>query len=583
MIQPEFKPLIDVLSGKLFSIPEYQRHYSWTRKQRIDLFRDILKLMDARKIYEDRVHFMATIVCLKTHDRQQVGSNSFYVYEVVDGQQRLTTLIILLKAISLRLGAESQIDEEKELNKLLVKDDGRLLILQNNHDNRMLLRNYLQYGTVPLLEDIKTAADANINEAIKDCTRFVNSPTMNTIGLLSLVKNYLYFIFQYLEDKGAVYTIFEVLNSRGLEVDWLDKCKSMLMGLLYEHSGNVDDGTFEQHLIELHRYWSDIYTEIGLQSIHGQEIIRFAATLQQDGFAGRPISAEAAVEYFREDCMKSGARNQIIKNIKENTIWLKKVTSALSTLYKDNRRNAVTEITQARLMAISIMLRTDLVESDRNKLLEQWERTTFRIYGLLDNDARVKVGDFVRVSKAIFKEKSLPLDTLKNMVYEIGKEFPIEAAINALRTKDCYTGWQRKLRYFFYRYDEYLSLKMRRQINEADWSTIWRSNVNDSIEHILPQDRSKNCWSSVFDDDLQKRLVNTIGNLCLLSQPLNSSGRNNCFAQKVEIYKRTNLLSNQNILTMTNGESRVRWESDDILFRTEQLLAFAKEQWRDLD
>jgi len=71
MIQPEFKPLVDILSGKLFSIPEYQRHYSWTKKQRIDLFRDILKLLKARETYEDRVHFMATIVCLKTHEKQQ--------------------------------------------------------------------------------------------------------------------------------------------------------------------------------------------------------------------------------------------------------------------------------------------------------------------------------------------------------------------------------------------------------------------------------------------------------------------------------------------------------------------------------
>lgn len=329
MIQPEFKPLIDILSGKLFCIPEYQRHYSWEKKQRIDLFRDILKLHSARKTYEDRVHFMATVVCLKTHDREQVGSNSFFVYEVVDGQQRLTTLIILLKAISIRLKNEKQVDEERELNKLLVKDDGRLLILQNNHDNRMLLRNYLKEGLKPSLTDIKTTADENINQAIIECEKFVNSPSLDAISLLALIKNYLYFIFQSLEDKGAVYTIFEVLNSRGLEVDWLDKCKSMLMGLLYEYSANMENGIFEQHLKTLHGYWSNIYTEIGLQSIHGREIIRFAATLRQENFAGRPISAEDALEFFRDDCIKSKAPNQIIRDIEENTIWLKQVTTSL--------------------------------------------------------------------------------------------------------------------------------------------------------------------------------------------------------------------------------------------------------------
>ena len=51
------------------------------------------------------------------------------------------------------------------------------------------------------------------------------------LNLLKTVKNRLDFIFYVLEDEGAVYTVFEVLNSRGLAVAWMDKCKSMLMGI----------------------------------------------------------------------------------------------------------------------------------------------------------------------------------------------------------------------------------------------------------------------------------------------------------------------------------------------------------------
>lgn len=582
MIQPEFKPLVDILSGKLFSIPEYQRHYSWTRKQRIDLFNDILKLLKARGVYEDRVHFMATIVCLKTHEKQQVGSNSFFIYEVVDGQQRLTTLIILLKAIAKRLNSEQQLDEEKELNKMLIKDDGRLIILQNNHDNRMLLRNYLKDGSIPNESDIKTIADENINQAIKDCEKFVNSPSLDIISLLSLVKNYLYFIFQSLEDKGAVYTIFEVLNSRGLEVDWLDKCKSMLMGLLYEYSLGLDNTVFEQHLKSLHSYWSNIYAEIGLQSISGQEIIRFAATLKEENIAGRPISAEAALEFFRESSTKSNSANIVIKAVEEYTIWLKQVTSALSKLYKDKRRNAVTEVTQARLMAVSIMLREGLSDEERNRLLEQWEKTTFRIYGLLDNDARVKVGDYVRVSKLIFKNDSISVNKLTRKIAEIGDEFSIDNAAIALETKDCYTSWQKKLRYFFYRYEEYLAKKKNVQIDELAWNIIWKSNLNETIEHILPQDISKQCWSSRYSESEHKEFLNTIGNLCLLSHPLNSEGKNNCFGFKLDIYKKTNLLANKAVVDNLDGTEKGDWTSKDIKLRTQELISFAKEEWKDL-
>jgi uncharacterized protein with ParB-like and HNH nuclease domain len=221
MIQPEFKSLSVILSDKLFRIPEYQRHYSWQKKPRNELFEDIRKLHKAREKYEDRTHFMATIVCLKTKEKQPVGSNTFYIYDVVDGQQRLTTLIILLKAISIKLTDENQVDEARELDKLLVKDDARLIILQNNHDNRDILRNYLKNGQKPEANSIKTTADKNISQAIKECGIFVNFYA-ETVSLLALIKNHLYFIFQSLEDKGAVYTIFEVLNSRGLDVDWLD-------------------------------------------------------------------------------------------------------------------------------------------------------------------------------------------------------------------------------------------------------------------------------------------------------------------------------------------------------------------------
>ncbi|MSP26951.1 MAG: DUF262 domain-containing protein [Methylococcales bacterium] len=73
MIQPEFKSLITILNDKIFRIPEYQRHYSWQSKQRNDLFDDIKKLETAQQKYDDRIHFMATIVCLKTKDKQKVG------------------------------------------------------------------------------------------------------------------------------------------------------------------------------------------------------------------------------------------------------------------------------------------------------------------------------------------------------------------------------------------------------------------------------------------------------------------------------------------------------------------------------
>jgi len=554
MIQPEFKPLIVILSDKLFRIPEYQRHYSWQSRQRHELFEDIKKLELAREKYDERTHFMATIVCLKTKDKEQVGSNTFYIYDVVDGQQRLTTLVILLKSISLKLESEQQLDEAKELNKLLVKDDGRLIILQNNHDNRLILRNYLKDGKKPEVSSIKTTADKNISQAIKDCEKFVTAHP-NAVNLLALVKNYLYFIFQSLEDKGAVYTIFEVLNSRGLDVDWLDKCKSLLMGLLYEYASSPESNDlFSQHLNELHGYWSDIYREIGLQNIPGHEIIRFAATLKEESGAGRPLSAEDTLEFFKNDCVKLSGNDLIINKIIENTVWLKEITSCLSKLYADKRRNAVTDITQARLLAVAIMLRKDLREEERDRLLEQWERTSFKIFGLFRKDARTKVGEYVRAAKKIRKDANANVDDLLNSISGIGSDFPIETAVEELNKHDFYSDWQKELRYFFFRYEEYLSKTNGTQLNQILWNEIWESNPNNTIEHILPQDKTNSGWSHIAETK-HKELLHSIGNLCLLSPPLNSEASNKCFEDKKEVYKKADLMHLKAIV-FDNGVER---------------------------
>lgn len=513
MIQPEFKSLIDILGGKLFRIPEYQRHYSWQSKQRKDLFEDIEMLQEKRKRYDDRIHFMATIVCLRTKDKQQVGSNTYYVFDVVDGQQRLTTLIVLLKSISKKLREDGQDAEANEVDKLLVKDDGRLIILQNNHDNRSLLRNYLESGNYPNGDDVKTAADDNLTDAIRECEKFVNS-SADAIDLLALIKNYLFFIFQYLEDKGAVYTIFEVLNSRGLEVDWLDKCKSLLMGLLYEYSMPEDEELFDQHLDELQEYWSQIYREIGLYPIRGSEIVQFAATLKSKTDAGRPLSAEESLEFFKSECGAPEKNEEKINKIIAFTTWIRDVTTCLAKLASDVKRNAVTEILQARLLAVAIMLRSDLSDSDKELLLNQWERTSFKIFGIFRKDARQKRGEYVRASKRIVrKEHSIGINNIITDIAQIGIDFFVDDFEAQLIDIDSYNEWQKELRYFLYKYEEYLCKKNGVELNQAVWSEIWKSNVHNTIEHILPQDNSQLCWASFSGKDA---LLHTIGNLCLL-------------------------------------------------------------------
>ena len=132
-IQPRHLRLADLLNKRLFYIPDYQRSYSWSSRERKDLFKDIEAVHNEGG---NASHFMATIVCLR-RDEVELGTDLFKKPDIVDGQQRLTTLIILLNAIRRTLDKKKKEQRRlaDELSKLLVKPEGdNLLLLQTNHD-----------------------------------------------------------------------------------------------------------------------------------------------------------------------------------------------------------------------------------------------------------------------------------------------------------------------------------------------------------------------------------------------------------------------------------------------------------------
>jgi len=236
-IQPQHFSLGTLFSDRLFRIAEYQRAYAWQTKQRSDPFDDIMKVQASGNEAE---HFMATLVGLRRR-KISVAAHQFVEIDVVDGQQRLTTLAILLKAISKALNRSDKTEAKRaeEIDSLLVKgDDLSLLLLQTNHDTSHVFIDYLREGTAPGGNGAATAADQNLSEAIAECEEFVKEwPELTEatlVDLLAIVRNRLTVIFHEIEDEALVYTVFEVLNSRGLDVTWFDKLKRLLIALVFE-------------------------------------------------------------------------------------------------------------------------------------------------------------------------------------------------------------------------------------------------------------------------------------------------------------------------------------------------------------
>ena len=556
-IQPQYITLAQLIQGRLFRIPQYQRMYSWGRKQRQDLFNDIRKVQEQGS---DRSHFMATVVGLR-RKAEIIGTTEFQFVDIVDGQQRITTLILLLKAIA---KATDHQGVREEITDYLVKDDeATLLLLQTNHDSSDFFAEYLRNGNHPPSREATTVADRELLSAMEECERFVEewlNGSESLVSLVTLLKNRLTFIFHEIADEALVYTVFEVLNSRGLEVSWFDRLKSMLMAVVFE----AKTGNQVEIIEEVHQLWTEIYRLVGLRLGMSTESLRFAATLRNPQLISRPLGEEQAA-LLLHDQSKDGS-SQVI----QTTRWLKEVTVAVDQLAANHRRNAVTNIGQARMVAVAVYLHSDFTEEERNKVLRSWENVTFRIYGMMGKDARWMVGDYVRLAWRIANGK-LTADQVLQSLSEIGKEFSPHQAVQSLYDTDCYRHWGEELRYFLQRYEEYLAKSAGQNFNNEQWSHIWESSVASSVEHVHPQSQSN-------DDETNPTEVHRLGNLLLLPPGLNSKLQDNPPSEKADAYVKTGLLIAQEVADLITKRG---WSPDVIEEREVALLNWALEEWAD--
>lgn len=554
-IQPQLLTLSGLLSKRLFRVPQYQRAYSWRFRHREALFGDILHTWRAGS---DRQHFMATVVGLR-REKRMIGTDEHQVVEIVDGQQRITTLILLLKAIAKTVDRGKQEGRRvgRELDEMLVKpDQASLLLLQTNHDLSSYFANYLRTGTHPPSGSATTQADHELLLAMEECEQFLTQceeDGLLVIDLVSLLKNRLTFVLHEIGDEALVYTVFEVLNSRGLVVSWFDRLKSMLMAIVFEAKENSPEITNEVHTL-----WSHIYRCIGLRIGMSTESLRFAACLREESAPSRLPSEEGAADVLRVEAAPSTA------NVIEITNWLKAVIEAMDKVLGNRRTRGVTRIVQARLVATAIHLRSDLTDNDKTELLRRWENVAFRMYSMSGKDARYAVGDYIRLAWRIVNAK-LDRNAILTGLSSIGEQYPIAKAAEELRSTDCYNGWQEELRYFLFRYEEYLAKEAGQKFNNEQWSRIWLANASDSVEHILPQ-------SSGSDK------VHRLGNLLLLPPLLNSKLRALTPSKKAEEYRKTGLLI---AIKAADQIESARWGPRQIKIREEELLNWAKFEWAD--
>lgn len=236
--------LLDTESGVVYNIPRYQREYTWTRNQWDALFDD---LVDNEPSY-----FLGSIICIN----QSQDTLSVQHLELVDGQQRMTTLSLLLVAIYQALQQMPDLDLDLQLelrnlkHRLVLKkqpDQPRLVPQVQNHNQQDFYAVLCQVG---ILEDIEFLANAGNRRVVRAYRHFksridqylqdIGEPVGGLMTLLEKV-NTATLVKIEVGGHADAYTLFESLNNRGVPLTAIDLIKNKLLAVLEsQESGTID-------------------------------------------------------------------------------------------------------------------------------------------------------------------------------------------------------------------------------------------------------------------------------------------------------------------------------------------------------
>ena len=253
-MKAEESKIIDILTEtKRYIIPSYQRPYSWNDDHVIKFIEDIHEsFIDERSEY-----FIGSLICIDKGKEE---------YEVVDGQQRLTTLTLLLRAIENLLQDQDQVYFKTLLQgRFLLRDKHgkatgpRIKIRKKETD---LYENYILQGNKSFLpEEKKRTYTENLfinNSDLLSDYLIENLSEKELPDLSTYIVENIYVVFVKTENFASSYRLFNVLNTRGLSLSQADLLKNNIFEIL-EEKPNIQE--------KVESYWNEIENIISIENM----------------------------------------------------------------------------------------------------------------------------------------------------------------------------------------------------------------------------------------------------------------------------------------------------------------------------
>ena len=264
-----------LLTGsKLFDIPVYQRSYAWEEDNLKDLWEDLYYLDSSKE------HFFGTVILKDSGKTTHVGILPSVRYDVIDGQQRLTTSLILLKEILTQMksiGDNGRKAQVEDLEKTFLKASGVYkLNPQSGGDNLNINdRQFFHDFVIDDKADASCCVETPSQQRLLDARAFFKARLEEESDKLDGDEEYQNFligfigkisdlqIMQYTVDSDSdAIRMFETVNDRGRSLTNLEKTKSFLMHSVY--LGAVNEAyTIDEDVDELHSRFANMYDYYG--------------------------------------------------------------------------------------------------------------------------------------------------------------------------------------------------------------------------------------------------------------------------------------------------------------------------------
>ncbi len=499
-----------------FNIPEYQRNYVWEEDQINDLLDDLKFAFD---IYREKEYFLGSLVLQRKEEKD------YEEFDVLDGQQRLTTLILLLAIIR-------DITNDEKLTKTCRK---YIFQEENKYDNipEKIKLGYKIRGNVDEFIDkyIKNKGGTSNNNAFKELQNDYNTSIRNMSKAILLMKrhkifndleylstfarflfNHVVFIYVSTSNFEDAYRFFTILNNRGIPLRNSDIIKSI----------NIGEIKSEEEKIRYGKKWEKISDTFKDQD----EFDRFLSFI-------RTIIVKEKARVNLLDEYEKIYKNKLLEKGKPTIEVLKKYQKHYEKIIElsdfeigNDFKNLITIMRYA-------LPSTDWIPP----LLLFYER-----FGKDDILTFLRKLEFKFVGDWVLQETPTTRITNMNQILKVIEEASKDKDVNiAFTNKAIYyidrDAFKNTLNGKIYqkRFSRYILLKREYLLGD---DVVHISNHNYiTVEHVLPQNpRANSFWRKDFSNDKIEEWKDKIGNLVLISKKKNSRLSNLDFEEKKDRY-----------------------------------------------